>query len=183
MEFEDHYSLLGLTRDATIAAIKREYLALARRHHPDAGGDHGRMTGLNRAWATLRDQRQRERYDLTLPGRRTQSIEHHHRTVEKVIRRAAERSLDAGKIAPAAARGLPLDGTDWFALLGVWPGADAARIREAYSTRLAELEFAGLDADAFRAQKQGLDDARSGLLDPATRRAFNAMRARWNATE
>jgi hypothetical protein len=62
-----HYEVLGIARDAKPAEVRRAYLALARRHHPDrAGGDAARMRTINEAWATLGDPARRRQYDLVL---------------------------------------------------------------------------------------------------------------------
>jgi hypothetical protein len=62
-----HYEVLGVQRDATAAEVRRAYLALARRHHPDReGGSADRMRALNEAWATLGDPEQRRVYDRSL---------------------------------------------------------------------------------------------------------------------
>lgn len=64
-----HYDVLGVRPDASPADIRRAYLALARRHHPDrVGGSLERMRVVNEAWATLGDPEQRQRYDRTLGG-------------------------------------------------------------------------------------------------------------------
>jgi hypothetical protein len=47
------YDVLGVSPDASQAEIRRAYLTLARRHHPDAGGDADAMRRLNEAWAAL----------------------------------------------------------------------------------------------------------------------------------
>ena len=47
------YEILGVSPSASPAEIRRAYLALARRHHPDAGGDVAQMRLLNEAWAAL----------------------------------------------------------------------------------------------------------------------------------
>jgi len=47
------YEVLGVPPSATPAEIRRAYLALARRHHPDAGGSADEMRRLNEAWAAL----------------------------------------------------------------------------------------------------------------------------------
>jgi curved DNA-binding protein CbpA len=47
------YDVLGVSPDASQAEIRRAYLSLARRHHPDAGGDADDMRRLNEAWAAL----------------------------------------------------------------------------------------------------------------------------------
>ncbi|MFI5272441.1 MAG: J domain-containing protein [Ktedonobacterales bacterium] len=43
------YATLGLAPGASGAAVKAARRSLARQHHPDAGGDHGRMAAINRA--------------------------------------------------------------------------------------------------------------------------------------
>jgi hypothetical protein len=58
-----HYDVLGVAVGATRADIHRAYLALARRHHPDAGGDAAAMQRVNQAWAVLSDTTRRRRYD------------------------------------------------------------------------------------------------------------------------
>jgi len=59
----DLYSILGVDPSADAESIKSAYRTLARRHHPDAGGDASRMAGINDAWAILGDPSLRRRYD------------------------------------------------------------------------------------------------------------------------
>jgi hypothetical protein len=59
-----HYDVLGVAVGASRADIHRAYLTLARRHHPDAGGDEAAMRRVNQAWAVLSDTARRRRYDL-----------------------------------------------------------------------------------------------------------------------
>src|SRR3954469_21077375 len=47
------YEVLGVPPTATPEEIRRAYLALARRHHPDAGGSADEMRRLNEAWSAL----------------------------------------------------------------------------------------------------------------------------------
>lgn len=62
-----HYDVLGVAPAADDATLRRAYVALARRHHPDlAGGDPARMRAVNEAWATLGDPVRRARYDQSL---------------------------------------------------------------------------------------------------------------------
>lgn len=59
-----HYDVLGVAPDADADEVRRAYLDLARRHHPDrVGGDAERMRAVNQAWATLGDPTGRLRYD------------------------------------------------------------------------------------------------------------------------
>ncbi len=75
----DRYALLGVSRDADAAAIKRAYLAAAKLYHPDVIGRAGldaslrlRATKLfaeiGKAYATLSDPERRRQYDLGLDG-------------------------------------------------------------------------------------------------------------------
>ena len=60
---KDYYSTLGAGREATREEIERRYKRLARRHHPDRGGDEEEMKALNEAWRVLGDAEARRVYD------------------------------------------------------------------------------------------------------------------------
>jgi hypothetical protein len=64
----NHYDVLGVPASATQAEVRAAYRAAARDHHPDAGGDPGRMRALNVAWAVLGDPVRRAAYDRALAG-------------------------------------------------------------------------------------------------------------------
>ena len=66
----DPYRVLGLTPDASDAAIKRRWRQLAREHHPDRAADpvqaevlNRRMARINAAYDVLRDPERRARLD------------------------------------------------------------------------------------------------------------------------
>jgi len=61
----DYYLVLGVSRDASEAEIKRAFRELARRHHPDVNPqDAGeRFREINEAYAVLSDKDSRARYD------------------------------------------------------------------------------------------------------------------------
>ena len=62
-----HYEVLGVARHADDTEIRRAYLDLARRHHPDAdGGDAEVMLRVNEAWSVLSDPASRAAYDARL---------------------------------------------------------------------------------------------------------------------
>ena len=60
------YAVLGVDPDADTATIRRAYRELARRHHPDFGGDNREMVVINDAWHTLRDPERRAKYNQQL---------------------------------------------------------------------------------------------------------------------
>jgi hypothetical protein len=71
----DPYDVLGVGHRSGPTEIRRAYLALARRHHPDAQAGAGpadrarseaRMREINDAWALLSDPDRKRRYDLTV---------------------------------------------------------------------------------------------------------------------
>jgi curved DNA-binding protein CbpA len=59
----DPYQILQVDRTAEPDVIRAAYRTLARRHHPDMGGDLARMAELNEAWGILGDTLRRARYD------------------------------------------------------------------------------------------------------------------------
>jgi DnaJ-class molecular chaperone len=65
---KDYYSILGVGRDATPAAIKRAYRRLAKRYHPDVGRGSSveEFEALQAAYETLTDAERRRRYDEEL---------------------------------------------------------------------------------------------------------------------
>lgn len=59
----DLYEVLQVHRRAEPDVIRAAYRVLARRHHPDFGGDPERMVAINEAWAVLGDPARRAAYD------------------------------------------------------------------------------------------------------------------------
>jgi curved DNA-binding protein CbpA len=57
------YAVLGTSPDSDPVTIRSAYRRLARRYHPDTGGDVHYMTAINRAWAVLGDPERRAAYD------------------------------------------------------------------------------------------------------------------------
>ncbi|XP_020584346.1 chaperone protein dnaJ 11, chloroplastic-like [Phalaenopsis equestris] len=62
------YGVLGLREAASMGEIKAAYRSLAKRFHPDVagGGNDGRFLEIQRAYATLSDSEEKERYDLSI---------------------------------------------------------------------------------------------------------------------
>ena len=59
----DLYAILGVEPSADAWTIRGAYRTLARRCHPDAGGDQATMIQLNEAWHVLSDPIRRAYYD------------------------------------------------------------------------------------------------------------------------
>lgn len=59
----DPYETLGLSRTATADEIKSAYRKLAKKHHPDLGGDPEKFKELNEAHDILRDPNKKAHFD------------------------------------------------------------------------------------------------------------------------
>ena len=62
----DPYEVLNVSYKATLQEIKSSYRALAKKYHPDAGGDEKTILAINAAWEILRDQEKRFIYDSSI---------------------------------------------------------------------------------------------------------------------
>ena len=60
------YEKLGLKNNASQGEIKSSYRRLAKKHHPDAGGEKEKFISIQYAWETLNDPLKKEQYDKTL---------------------------------------------------------------------------------------------------------------------
>jgi curved DNA-binding protein len=63
----DHYSTLGVDRNATPEDIKRAYRKMAAQHHPDRGGDTAKFQDVQAAYETLSDSEKKSQYDNPQP--------------------------------------------------------------------------------------------------------------------
>ena len=64
--YKNLYEELGVKSDATEIEIKSSYRSLAKKHHPDQGGDKERFLAIQIAWETLKDPIKKEKYDNQL---------------------------------------------------------------------------------------------------------------------
>jgi len=64
----DYYEVLQVHPRAESEVIRAAYRVLARKHHPDIGGDPSRMIALNDAWDVLGDPARRAEYDALRAG-------------------------------------------------------------------------------------------------------------------
>ena len=59
----NYYDILGVKKDASSDEIKKAFRKLARKHHPDAGGDEEKFKEINEAYEVLSDSEKRSQYD------------------------------------------------------------------------------------------------------------------------
>jgi curved DNA-binding protein len=63
----DHYTTLGVGRDANPEQIKSAYRKMAAKHHPDRGGDTAAFQNVQAAYEILSDPNKRAQYDQPQP--------------------------------------------------------------------------------------------------------------------
>jgi DnaJ-class molecular chaperone len=63
----DHYSTLGVSKNAAPDEIKKAYRKLASQHHPDKGGDKAKFQDIQAAYDTLSNPDKRQQYDNPMP--------------------------------------------------------------------------------------------------------------------
>lgn len=59
----DHYTVLGVSKNATPDEIKKAFRKLASQHHPDKGGDTAKFQQIQEAYAVLSDPDKKQQYD------------------------------------------------------------------------------------------------------------------------
>jgi curved DNA-binding protein CbpA len=64
----DLYEVLQVDRAAEPEVIRAAYRTLARKYHPDFGGDPRQMASINEAWAVLGHPARRAAYDAEPPA-------------------------------------------------------------------------------------------------------------------
>lgn len=61
---KDYYSVLGVSRSATDAEIKKAFRNIAQKYHPDKkGGDEKKFKEASEAYSVLSDKKKRQQYD------------------------------------------------------------------------------------------------------------------------
>ena len=60
---KNYYDILGVSEDASNDQIKRAFKEIAKKEHPDRGGDEARFKEANEAYDTLKNSQKRHDYD------------------------------------------------------------------------------------------------------------------------
>lgn len=63
MPKKSYYDILGVKKSASADEIKKAFRKLARKHHPDAGGDEETFKEINEAYEVLSDPEKKKQYD------------------------------------------------------------------------------------------------------------------------
>ena len=96
INWKDYYAVLGVGTGAEPEVVKAAYTALARKHHPDAGGSPVRMKEINEAWEVLSDPQRRSRYDLCRRQRSGRETKREYHERQAPSRPTAQRATSTG---------------------------------------------------------------------------------------
>ena len=72
----NYYKILGLEPDVDTSEIRRAFRTLAKRHHPDEGGDEELFKQIGIAFYVLSDPQSREEYDRLMHFREGEQKRH-----------------------------------------------------------------------------------------------------------
>jgi molecular chaperone DnaJ len=61
---EDYYQILGIPENASEEEIKKRFRELAKKYHPDVGGDPEKFKKILEAYRVLSDKKLRQEYDM-----------------------------------------------------------------------------------------------------------------------
>ncbi|GIW14429.1 MAG: hypothetical protein KatS3mg063_0282 [Tepidiforma sp.] len=201
---KDYYAELEVSATASFEEVRAAYRRLARAHHPDVNPSAQaaeRMRRINEAWEVLRDPVRRAEYDRTRPagaarafaGSRagrggTATGQGRPRARPTGSARPASRPRPAEPPPqdrpPEPGAGPRIDGSvDWYAFLGVPPGASREAIRKAIASLADELLGGDVSGERLTRQRQRLREAWAILSDSRWRAAYDRARAEHLAAE
>lgn len=103
----NYYTILGVTKNATSAEIKKVYLRLAQKYHPDRYTDaeekkaaHDIFARITAAYRTLSDKKLRAKYDESLVKHVTDADEAKKIQAQNLFNRAVKH-IESGEVWPA----------------------------------------------------------------------------------
>ena len=68
---KNYYDILGVSEDASNEQVKNAFKSIAKKEHPDRGGDEAKFKEANEAYDTLKDTKKRQEYDIIVYNRLT----------------------------------------------------------------------------------------------------------------
>ncbi len=168
----DPYAVLGVTRGATTAEIRKRYHDLARAAHPDVVGDRGlaMMQRLNGAWDVLRDPGRRAVYDTNAAANGSATGEPRHDapgTGDRVETSRRPGWTGAAGAPPGSPSGSRLD----FGLYSGWTLGEISRRDPGYLMWLADRR----EGVRYAAEIRGLLESIKPMSAPQPRKR------RWRA--
>jgi hypothetical protein len=152
----DLYRLLGVPALSSGETIRQQWLDLAKRHHPDVGGDAARFRQAQQAYETLRDPNRRSEYERfwlralgpferVTPREDVPPLEAMAASLRAVPRAVVEKPAEPAE-PPATAHGAPeLEAASGLlarvaALLAPVGGDEIARVRTELTRAIEDLE-------------------------------------------
>ncbi len=100
----DLYEVLQVNPRAEPEVLRAAYRVLARKYHPDHGGDARRMITLNDAWVVLGDPVRRAAYDASRAAPATRPGPEHQSATARTTAPTAARTAAAATAAAATAQ-------------------------------------------------------------------------------
>ena len=91
---KNYYDILGVSKDASAEEIKKAYLKLAKKYHPDTSKEDNAeemMAKINEAYDVLSDERKRAKYDLNLAKGTVESSYVSEEEYEKTVKNYSEK--------------------------------------------------------------------------------------------
>ena len=109
MDIHEHYSILGVSQDATLVDIKKAYRFLVKKYHPDRNSgkeiESEMIKKINNAFEVLSDKKKRMEYDHLCSKIQTLNLNQYKETDTKL------RNYNEGieNIIPATRRKIPTE--------------------------------------------------------------------------
>ena len=60
---KDLYEVLEIPKGSSVEEVRKSYLKLSKKHHPDKGGNDEHFKAIQRAYSILGDEEKKQMYD------------------------------------------------------------------------------------------------------------------------